>query len=155
MAETRGMYKHILVPTDGSKLSAKGIRAGVELARSMKAKVTGVYVIPPYAPPIYGEAALYYVPGMSPGEYENACRTAARKALQALQQEARKAGVACTTRVVSDTRPHAGILRAARAAKCDAIAMASHGRSAVGGLLLGSQTARILERSRLPVLVAR
>lgn len=149
------MFKRILVPTDGSKLAAKGVKAGVKLARSLHAKVTGVYVIPPYVPPVYGEAALYYVPGMSPREYKKACLGAARKALRTVEREARRAGVACTTRVVSDPGPSAGILRAARAAKCDAIAMASHGRGAVGGLLLGSQTARILAGSKLPVLVTR
>jgi len=63
--------------------------------------------------------------------------------------------VPCETRIVTAARPHAGILRAARAAKCDAIAMASHGRGAVGGLILGSETARVLSHSRLPVLVTR
>ena len=52
------MYKHILIPTDGSKLAGKGIKAGVQLARALGARVTGVYVIPPYAPPMYGEGAI-------------------------------------------------------------------------------------------------
>ncbi len=67
--------------------------------------------------------------------------------------KARSRPSAC--RQTTAERPHAGILRAARAAKCDAIAMASHGRSAVGGLLLGSETARVLSHSKLPVLVTR
>ena len=58
------MYKHILVPTDGSKLARKGVKAGMRLARALGARVTGVYVVPPYQPPMYGEAAIY-LPGLS------------------------------------------------------------------------------------------
>ena len=149
------MFKHIAIPTDGSKLAEKGVKAGVRLARSLGAKVTGVYVIPPYAPPLYGEAAAYFVPGMTAEEYKKACTKAAKKALAGLQIQAQSAGVPCNTRIVTAQRPHEGILRAARAAKCDAIAMASHGRGAVGGLLLGSETSRVLSHSKLPVLVTR
>lgn len=149
------MFKHIAVPTDGSRLSGKGVKAGVELARSLGARVTGVYVIPPYTPPVYGEAAAYYVPGMSPEDYKQQTRKAAKKALAAVEIEAQTAGVPFATRIVISRRPHEGILRAARAAKCDAIAMASHGRGAVAGLLLGSETARVLSHSRIPVLVTR
>ena len=72
-----------------------------------------------------------------------------------MQIEAQTAGVPCATRIVTSPGPYHGILRAARAAKCDAIAMASHGRGAIGGLLLGSETSRVLSHSKLPVLVAR
>jgi nucleotide-binding universal stress UspA family protein len=149
------MFKHIAIPTDGSKLADKGVKAGIQLAKSLGAKVTGVYVVPPYAPPVYGEAALYYIPGMSAREYKKHCERAAKKALAEVQIEAQTAGVPCETRIVTASKPHAGILRAARAAKCDAIAMASHGRGALGGLILGSETARVLSHSKLPVLVAR
>jgi nucleotide-binding universal stress UspA family protein len=149
------MFKHIAIPTDGSKLADKGVRAGIRLAQSLGARVTGVYVVPPYRPPVYGEAAVYYVPGMSPEDYRKQSLKAAKKALASVQIEAQTAGVPCATRIVTAERPHAGILRAARAAKCDAIAMASHGRGAIGGLILGSETARVLSHSKLPVLVAR
>ena len=149
------MFKHIAIPTDGSKLANKGVKAGVKLAQSLGARVTGVYVIPPFLPAIYGEAAGYYVPGMTPEEFNKECAKAAKKALATVEIEAQAAGVRYGARIVTASRPHAGILRAARAAKCDAIAMASHGRGAVGGLLLGSETARILSHSTLPVLVTR
>jgi len=149
------MYRHILIPTDGSKLAMKGIKAGVKLAKSLGAKVTGVYVIAPYAPLIYGEAALYYVPGTSPGEYKKLSEKAATAALAAVEREARAAGVRCTTQFVTGPQPWQGILRVARARKCDAIAMASHGRGGLGGLLLGSETSRVLAHSKIPVLVTR
>jgi nucleotide-binding universal stress UspA family protein len=149
------MFKHIAIPTDGSKLADKGVKAGVQLAQSLGARVTGVYVIPPYRPPVYGEAAAYYVPGMSPEDYKKQCLKAAKKALTTVQIEAQAAGVRYDMRIVTAPRPHEGILRAARSAKCDAIAMASHGRGALGGLLLGSETTRVLAHSKLPVLVTR
>lgn len=136
------MFKHIAIPTDGSRLAGKGIRAGVKLAQSLGARVTGVYVIPAFKGSVYGK-------------YKKERVKEARKALAVVEIEARTAGVACDTRVVVAPKPHAGILRAARAAKCDAISMASHGRGAVSGLILGSETARVLAHSRLPVLVTR
>jgi nucleotide-binding universal stress UspA family protein len=148
------MYRHILIPTDGSKLATKGIKAGVRLARSLHARVTGVYVLPPYVQPIYGEG-MAYVAYVSPRDYKKLSEQHAKKALAAVQREARAAGVPCATQFVIDAQPWQGILRAARARKCDAIAMASHGRGGLGGLLLGSETSRVLAHSKIPVLVTR
>jgi nucleotide-binding universal stress UspA family protein len=148
------MFKHILVPTDGSKLAAKGVKAGVKLAKALGARVTGVYVIQPYFPPMYGEAAIY-VPAASPQEYKKYSEKAAKKALAAVAMQARAAGVRCKTLFVTDPQPWGGILRVARSRKCDAIAMASHGRGGLGGLLLGSETQRVLAHSKIPVLVSR
>jgi len=63
--------------------------------------------------------------------------------------------VRCATQVVTDPQPWGGILRAAHSQKCDLIAMASHGHGALGGLILGSQTHRVLAHSKTPVLVIR
>jgi nucleotide-binding universal stress UspA family protein len=117
--------------------------------------VTGAYVIPPYMPPVYGEAAVYYVPQLSATEYRKSAERAAKKALAAVAIECETAGVRCATRIVTAAHPYDGILRAARAARCDAIAMASHGRGGLGGLLLGSETSRVLAHSKIPVLVTR
>ena len=148
------MFKHLLLPTDGSRLAAKGFKAGVRLAKALGAKVTGVYVILPYVPP-YGEAAMYYVPGLSPEAYDESAQKGARKALAAIEAEARSAGVRCTTRFLTNPHPHEGILKVAKAAKCDGIVMATHGRGGLGGLILGSETQRVLAHSRVPVIVTR
>ncbi len=148
------MFKNILIPTDGSKLAAKGVKAGVRLAKALGARVTGVYVTLPYTPPVYGEAAMYY--GMySPKEYKSMTEKAAKKALALVEIEAETAGVPWATRIVADAPPWAGILKAASQRRCDAIVIASHGRGGVGGLLLGSETQRVLAHSKLPVLVIR
>ena len=148
------MFKHILIPTDGSKLAAKGIKAGVKLAKALGARVSGLYVVLPYMPPVYGEAAVYYT-GYSPKEYKGIAEKAAKKALAVVEIEAQTAGVSCATRIVEDAPPWAGILKAARAYKCDAVVIASHGRGGVGGLILGSETQRVLAHSKIPVLVIR
>jgi len=149
------MFKHILVPTDGSALAGKGVRAGVKLAKALGAKVTGLYVALPYVPPLYGEAALYYVPGLSPQDFKKVVERQSTKALEPLLREARAAKVRSATRTLTAGQPWDGILKAARSAGCDAIVMASHGRSGIGGAILGSVTTQVLARSKIPVLVVR
>ena len=148
------MYKHILVPTDGSKLAAKGVKAGVRLAKALGARVSGVYVLPPYVPPMYGEAVIY-VANLPPKEYKRITEKQAKKALALIEIEAQTAGVPCSTQFLVAPQPWEGILKAARARKCDAIVMASHGRGGLGGLILGSETNRVLAHSKVPVLVCR
>lgn len=149
------MFKHILIPTDGSKLAVKGVKAGVKLAKALGAKVTGLYVIFPYVPPLYGEAALYYVPGLSPKDSKKVYEDQAKKALQVVQNTAKAAGVRCQTRYATSGQPWEAILRTARSAGCDAIAMASHGRSGLGGVILGSETTHVIAKAKIPVVVVR
>jgi nucleotide-binding universal stress UspA family protein len=149
------MFKHILIPTDGSSLAAKGVKTGVRLAKALGAKVSGVFVTAPYVPPMLPEDAVIYVPTADPREYKKAVEARAAKALEMVEREAKAAGVRCETRAVSDAQPWQGILKAARACKCDAIVIASHGRGGLGGLILGSQTARVLSHSKIPVVVVR
>ena len=148
------MYKHILLPTDGSALALRGAKAGIRLAKALGARVSAVYVIPPYVPPLYGDAAVF-VPAFDPADYRKAMEKQAARALAAVQKEARAAGVRCKELFLTDPQPFKGILRAARREKCDAIAMASHGRGGLGGLILGSETNRVLAHSKLPVVVMR
>jgi len=148
------MFKHVLIPTDGSTLALKGARAGVRLAKALGARVSGVYVVPPYVPPMYGEGAIY-VPALAPQDYRKMMEKQAAKVLSAVEREAAAAGVSCKTLSITDPQPWQGVLRAARKQKCDAIVMASHGRGGLGGLLLGSETTRVLAHSKLPVLVIR
>ena len=149
------MYQHILIPTDGSKLAAKGIREGVGLAKALGARITGVYVAAPYLPRVYSEGAIVHASVRSPAEHRKIVEKAARTHLAAVEKAARAAGVRCATRLVVEPQPWQGILRAARAARCDAIVMASHGRGAIGGLILGSETNRVLAHSKIPVVVTR
>jgi len=148
------LYAHILLPTDGSPLSAKGAKAGVKLAKALGAKVTAVYVAMPFASTVYGDGAVYYA-GLSSGEHKRLSEEVARKATAPVELEAKRAGVGCSTLLIVNSKPWEGILKAARTHECDAIVMASHGRSGLGGLFLGSETQRVLAHSRIPLLVIR
>lgn len=148
------MFKHILLPTDGSRLAARGARTGIRLAKALGARVTALYVIPRYLPPMVPEAGVY-LPELSLEQYNAVMKKEAAKALAAVLAEARAAGVRCATATSTDAQAWQGILRTARSKRCDAIAMASHGRGGLGGLILGSETARVLAHSKLPVLVLR
>ena len=148
------MNAHLLVSTDGSPLAMKGVREALRLAKALHGRITGVYVIPP-PPAVYGESASYYAAGFTAAQYRKYMREAARKALEKVKGAARKSGVRCATRIMTDLQPWRGILRAARGARSDMIVMASHGRGALGGLILGSETRHVLAHSKIPVLVAR
>src|SRR6185369_6679215 len=130
------------------------IRTAVRLARDTGAKVTGAYVVPPYTPPAYSEAAIY-VAAVSAKRYKALAEREARKALAAIEIEARTSGVEYSGMTQSGYNPWEGIIRAAKAKKCDLIVMASHGRRGLAGLLLGSETTKVLTHSKVPVLVCR
>jgi len=148
------MYKHILVPTDGSKLSLKAVATAAAMAKTMDAKLTAVYVVPPYVPPVYGEAVIY-MPEMSPKRYKEITTRQAGEALEAVAAEAEKSGVSCKQVSVTADQAWEGIVQTAKTKNCDLIVMASHGRRGLSGLLLGSETTKVLTHSKTPVLVCR
>ena len=147
------MFKNILIPTDGSKLSAKAIKSGLAFAKSIEAQVTGCYVVEPFQPYYFGD---YIPPDMpTPKEFERRTREAGEKYLGQIAALARASGVEFSGSVVLADSPYAGIITAAKKARCDLIFMASHGRSGLTGLLLGSETHKVLTHSKIPVLVYR
>lgn len=147
------MFKHILIPTDGSAVAAKAIHAGVALAKEMGASVTGYYAIEPAPTHIYGEG--YIANRTLAAELERRSREVAQKYVDDVSAAARAAGVDCNTEVGSAVQPYRGIIEAAERNHCDAVFMASHGHRGLTGLLLGSVTQKVLNHSRIPVLVLR
>ena len=148
------MFKHILVPTDGSDLSLKAARTAVELAKGLGARITALHAIAPYQLPL-ADGVYAYVDAFSPEEYERGSKQRAAGILAVVQAEAKAAGVECTPLVVTTGAPWDGIVKAAASAGCDLIVMASHGRKGLAGLLLGSETHKVLTHSKLPVMVSR
>lgn len=147
------MFKHILIPTDGSGQSTRAARAGVALAKALGASVTGVFAEPAPTPVVYRN----FVPlrHMSAEEHAAAIARAAKRYLGVIEATAKKAGVACKTVHVTSEYPAETILDIARRRKCDLIFMASHGHRGLAGLLLGSETQKVLTHTRIPVLVYR
>jgi len=145
------MFKHILIPTDGSDLSRKAVLYGVQLAKASGAKVTALTVTDPYLAATM-DAVLIPV---GEEDYEEQSRLLAERAMEQVKMAADAAGVPCETiREVHD-QPYRAIIDAAHALNCDLIVMASHGRRGISALLLGSETVKVLTHSTIPVLVYR
>ena len=145
------MFKNILIPTDGSALSRKAIKAGVTLARTLGAGVTGFYSPEQYEILAYGE---YFPPDlMSRAEWEKRSKKTAVRFLAAIEKEAMAAGVKYSGLYLDSVSPWEAIIEAAKKKKCDLIFMASHGRSGLSGLLLGSQAAKVLAHSKVSVMI--
>jgi len=145
------MYKHILLPTDGSELSATAIRAGVRFAGEIGARVTALHVTPPYLPTEMTPSAFT----AHVQEHEAAAKDSAQRALGAVTDVARAARVPCAVVHRVGASPYEEIIGLAGEAGCDLIFMASHGRRGVAALLLGSETNKVLTHSQIPVLVTR
>lgn len=147
------MFRNILIPTDGSALSRKAVKKAVALAKKTGARVTGFHVAPSYR---FNEYADYIPPDfIIPREYEAMQKKVAAHHLEAIKKECGSAGVKCTTWFVCSDFPADAIVKAAKKYKCDLIAMASHGRSGLSRMLLGSETQKVLAHTTIPVLVLR
>ena len=147
------MYKHVLVPTDGSELSAKAVTHAIGLARALGARLTAFYASPEYPTPIVAEGIV--LEPVSLKDYEARANEEARAILQPVVEQANAAGVAAASEHLIASVPWEAILRAANTVGADAIVMASHGRRGLAAMLLGSETQRVLIHSTIPVIVVR
>ncbi len=163
------MFKHILLPTDGSELSGAAIYQGILVAKSIKAKITGLCVMPQHSNVLYAAQ----IPTEVLDQSASRCRELAEAYLATLEKSAqiarqlgeaylhvisrsaKQAGVACDVVYERNDSPYEVIIRVAEQKGCDLIMMASHGRSGVKALLLGSETQKVLTHSKIPVLVYR
>lgn len=147
------MFKHILVPTDGSQLSLETVKRAVTFAREAGAKITFFFAKSDYPVAFYGEGAL--IDPTTPEKFAEIADRQAQEILANASAVAKEAGVpSANTDSVSDL-PYQAIIDAANNAGCDLIFMASHGRRGLSGLLLGSETQKVLTHSTIPVLVYR
>ena len=151
------MFRHLLIPTDGSELSTNALRAGVAFARDLGARITVFHVRQSVLNRtdlgIYGDPLV-----LDPRLLEQFNRKESERSGKLLAEAcslARDAGVACATESREDPIIHEAILEAAQRHGCDLIFMASHGRRGLAGVLLGSETQRVLSHSSLPVFVFR
>lgn len=145
------MFKHILIPTDGSELSEKAIPKTIALAQSLAATVTGVTVSEPF----HVFAADPAMVTDTEDVYQVHCEERATRYLDAIKKAAEAVGVAFTGIHMFSDQPYMKIIGIASAHGCDLICMASHGRRGVSALVLGSETLKVLTHSKIPVLVWR
>lgn len=147
------MFKHILLPTDGSELSEAAVSKGIDFARALGARVTGIHVMPEYQVIAYD--AMWPVDMLSREQFEEETGSRAERVLALLAERAAAARVGCETLSARSDHPWEEICKAADSRGCDLILMSSHGRRGLSGLLLGSETTKVLTHTRIPVLVYR
>jgi nucleotide-binding universal stress UspA family protein len=147
------MFKHILLPTDGSRLSERAVRSGIQFAGRIKARVTALHVIPAFQA-FANEGFAPLSPALRK-RLEDEARARATRMLEGIARQARSRKVRCATLTAASDMPYQEIIGTARKKKCDLIMMASHGRRGLSSLLLGSETQKVLLHSKTPVLVVR
>ena len=147
------MYKNILLPTDGSSLALKGVKTGIALAKSINAKVTVFYADPGLSV-AFAQVDVPLPEGVLEAESAR-LRKLGERYLAAIRKLADAAGVACECVMMSDRVAYEAIIEVAKKKRCDLICMASHGRSGIKGVLLGSVAHQVLTHSKIPVLVCR
>ncbi|APR95567.1 universal stress protein, UspA family [Pandoraea thiooxydans] len=144
------LFTHILLPTDGSELSAKAVNGGLELAKALGARVTGYVCLAEYPYSPFSEYVLE-----APATFNDRIQQEAQVHLDKLAEAAKAVGVPFRSDTSAFPTPYLGIIDAAERHRCDLILMASHGRRGLTSLLLGSETQRVLVHSKIPVLIYR
>lgn len=147
------MFKHLLVPTDGSLFSNETVKRAISFAKEAGARITFFCAEHKFSPLYYGLGAIS--DDSAPQRFHEEVEGVAHEILAAAEQRAREAGVECSTLVLVSDVPYEAILEAADRCDCDLIFMASHGHRGLSALLLGSETARVLTHAKIPVLVYR
>lgn len=147
------MFKHILVPTDGSELSQATAERAVSFAKEAGARITAFYSKPEYPIAYFGEGAL--IDPTTPEKFAELSEQQATEYLGMVEKLCADAGVPCSKLSVTSDVPYEAIIAAAETSGCDLIFMASHGRRGFSGFLLGSETNKVLTHSKVPVLVYR
>lgn len=144
------MVRHILVPTDGSEITAKAVQAAIDLARPLGATLTTISVKEPF--PYSAISEMQPVP---PQEFFDAQERIASSRVKAVVKTAEATGLSCAAYTVEAVHPWEAIVEQAKTHECDLIVMASHGRRGVSALLLGSETQKVLTHCNIPVLVIK
>ncbi len=147
------MYRHILVPTDGSLVSARAERAAVAVAKRFGARITAVHVIAPYSPQALGEIGGLGPAPLTEDEYRAAAKQRGETALERVAARARRAKLRLAKLVLTDDDPAAALVRAASDKRCDLIVMGSSSRAGIQRIFLGSVAADVLNGTDVPALI--
>jgi nucleotide-binding universal stress UspA family protein len=147
------MFKHLLLPTDGSDLSNDALKKGIAFAREAGAKLTFIHVMPEYVAAAFAE----FPSGgqVAFADFMKATEDTAKSILGSAEAGARAASVTCDSVAIRHQQPWKAIIEVAGERQCDLIFMASHGRRGLSAVVLGSETHKVLTHSKIPVLVFR
>jgi nucleotide-binding universal stress UspA family protein len=144
------MYRRILVPTDGTDITAKAVDTAIALAKALGSQIATLSVKEPFP-----YSAISEIQPIAPQEYFDAQEKIARRRVDQVVASCTAAGLECSAATEEALHPWEAIVEHAKAQGCDLIVMASHGRRGMSALLLGSETQRVLIHTQLPVLVVR
>jgi nucleotide-binding universal stress UspA family protein len=147
------MFKHLLVPIDGTEFSMAAVRRAVSFASDAGARITFLNIEHTFPAMYLGEGAI--MDENAPAKFHEQADSQAHQILGAVEEIACAAGVQCTTLILVSESAYEAIIEAAEMNNCDLIFMASHGRSGIGRLLLSSVTEKVLRHTKIPVLVHR
>ncbi|MFT3849859.1 MAG: universal stress protein [Propionivibrio sp.] len=147
------MFKHLLVPTDGTAFSTAAVHRAVSFASEAGARITFLHVEHAFPAVYCGEGAI--MDAGAPAYFHAQADRQAHHILDEAEGIARAVGVECTARTLVSESPYQAIVEAAEHDACDLIFMASHGRSGIGHLLMSSETEKVLRHTKIPVLVHR
>jgi len=147
------MFKQILVPVDGSQLSDNMLDCAISFAKENGAKIAFFFAKPEYPLAFYGEGAL--IDPTTPQHFAEMADEQTKEILGKAETKAKTQGVTAASLSLTTSAPWEGIITAAEQTNADLIFMASHGRRGISGLLLGSETQKVLTHSKIPVLVYR
>lgn len=149
------MYHHILVPTDGSEIATKAVMAGIELARSLDARLTFVSATEPFSSLGDRQQAFHHMPEAMRKQALQYLDAAARQAIDEAMKAAAVGGVAAEKVLTEASEPHGAIIATANSRGVDLIVMGSHGRSGIKAMLLGSVARKVLTHCKLPIMIVR
>lgn len=147
------MFKHLLVPTDGTDFSLAAVRRAVSFASEAGARITFLHVEHTFPALYCGEGAI--MDASAPALFHEQADGKAHRILDEAAEISRDAGVECAVLALVSESPYEAIVEAAEHNACDLIFMASHGHTGIGHLLLSSITEKVLRHTKIPVLVHR
>ncbi len=148
------MYKHILVPSDGSRLSQKAAAQAIALAKVMRARVTGFHASPLFPLPVYASGVVFEP--LTAG----AIRGAVRAGGGAPARRHRAQGPGCARRLqrgarVRRVRPGRRSSPRRSSTTATRSALPRTAAAACRRWLLGSEPRRYSTHCKLPLLVVR
>lgn len=143
------MFKRILLPTDGSELSLKAVRLGMDLAKACGASVIALHAVAPV------QTLAYVAEIMASMEFDYAKEATrfAERYLEDVRTMAEQAGVPFDRLLMFGSQPYQAILQVTTERQCDLVVMAAHSWEGLARLIMGSETHKVILKSNVPVLV--
>lgn len=142
------MYKHILVPVDGSTTSMNGLEKAIRLAKASGARLRVLHVVDGIA--FSRDHSMFTATA-------DKFRDSGRKLIKDVMARVKKQQVQADSRMVENLTGRAAdtIVKEANKWKADVIVMGTHGRRGFNRLMLGSDAELVVRTASVPVLLVQ